>query len=339
MSETTIQGDNPWRDRRIAIVPFPAVGDNTIYLRLAQTLSDAGARVSFYSDLFAPLADMLPWLATQPLSGSSLDELCDTHDLVIADVLTKQLASWTRLVEHPESITNLLATTAKHLPRGFVAPPVPAMIHSCDANTPHRALCPVRDRGASMVEWMDRYAQEVFGQPPPKSPPRLTPPTDWKPDVERNRRVLIFPTTPNPSKNYSLKGFARLASRLESAGWRVDVVCMPNEIPQVAATLGVARTLSFPSLRELILHIMQSHAVISNDSGGGHLGSMLGLSTYTITKKSADFVWRPGFNRDNQVVGPVMTFKWFGGRVWRPFIPLDRIVSALGKPGAQRQSN
>lgn len=339
MSETTIQGDNPWRDRRIAIVPFPAVGDNTIYLRLAQTLSDAGARVSFYSDLFAPLADMLPWLATQPLSGSSLDELCDTHDLVIADVLTKQLASWTRLVEHPESITNLLATTAKHLPRGFVAPPVPAMIHSCDANTPHRALCPVRDRGASMVEWMDRYAQEVFGQPPPKSPPRLTPPTDWKPDVERNRRVLIFPTTPNPSKNYSLKGFARLASRLESAGWRVDVVCMPNEIPQVAATLGVARTLSFPSLRELILHIMQSHAVISNDSGGGHLGSMLGLATYTITKKSADFVWRPGFNRDNQVVGPVMTFKWFGGRVWRPFIPLDRIVSALGKPGAQRQSN
>jgi len=339
MSETTIQGDNPWRDRRIAIIPFPAVGDNTIYLRLAQTLSDAGARVSFYSDLFAPLADMLPWLATQPLSGSSLDELCDTHDLVIADVLTKQLASWTRLVEHPESITNLLATTAKHLPRGFVAPPVPAMIHSCDANTPHRALCPVRDRGASMVEWMDRYAQEVFGQPPPKSPPRLTPPTDWKPDVERNRRVLIFPTTPNPSKNYSLKGFARLASRLESAGWRVDVVCMPNEIPQVAATLGVARTLSFPSLRELILHIMQSHAVISNDSGGGHLGSMLGLPTYTITKKSADFVWRPGFNRDNQVVGPVMTFKWFGGRVWRPFIPLDRIVSALGKPGAQRQSN
>lgn len=339
MSETTIQGNNPWRDRRIAIVPFPAVGDNTIYLRLAQTLSDAGARVSFYSDLFAPLADMLPWLATQPLSGSSLDELCDTHDLVIADVLTKQLASWTRLVEHPESITNLLATTAKHLPRGFVAPPVPAMIHSCDANTPHRALCPVRDRGASMVEWMDRYAQEVFGQPPPKSPPRLTPPTDWKPDVERNRRVLIFPTTPNPSKNYSLKGFARLASRLESAGWRVDVVCMPNEIPQVAATLGVARTLSFPSLRELILHIMQSHAVISNDSGGGHLGSMLGLATYTITKKSADFVWRPGFNRDNQVVGPVMTFKWFGGRVWRPFIPLDRIVSALGKPGAQRQSN
>lgn len=339
MSETTIQGDNPWRDRRIAIVPFPAVGDNTIYLRLAQTLTDAGARVSFHSDLFAPLADMLPWLATQPLSGSSLDELCDTHDLVIADVLTKQLASWTRLVEHPESITNLLATTAKHLPRGFVAPPVPAMIHSCDANTPHRALCPVRDRGASMVEWMDRYAQEVFGQPPPKSPPRLTPPTDWKPDVERNRRVLIFPTTPNPSKNYSLKGFARLASRLESAGWRVDVVCMPNEIPQVAATLGVARTLSFPSLRELILHIMQSHAVISNDSGGGHLGSMLGLATYTITKKSADFVWRPGFNRDNQVVGPVMTFKWFGGRVWRPFIPLDRIVSALGKPGAQRQSN
>lgn len=330
MSETTIQGDNPWRDRRIAIVPFPAVGDNTIYLRLAQTLSDAGARVSFYSDLFAPLADMLPWLATQPLSGSSLDELCDTHDLVIADVLTKQLASWTRLVEHPESITNLLATTAKHLPANFVAPPAPSLFSWHGSAPLHRPICPVRDRGASMVEWMDRYALEIFGLPPPKAPPQLAPPSDWIPDAERNRRVLIFPTTPNPSKNYSLKGFARLASRLESAGWRVDVVCMPNEIPQVAATLGAARTLSFPSLRELILHIMQSHAVISNDSGGGHLGSMLGLRTFTITKKSPDFVWRPGFTPCNEVVGPTMTFKWFSGRIWRPFIPLRRIVSALG---------
>lgn len=339
MSETTIQGDNPWRDRRIAIIPFPAVGDNTIYLRLAQTLSDAGARVSFYSDLFAPLADMLPWLHANTLAGHSLDELCDTHDLVIADVLTRQIATWPRLIEHPSNVTNLLATTAKHLPANFVAPPAPSLISWHGSAPLHRPICPVRDRGASMVEWMDRYALEIFGLPPPKAPPQLAPPSDWIPDAERNRRILIFPTTPNPSKNYSLKGFARLASRLESAGWRVDVVCMPNEIPQVAATLGVARTLSFPSLRELILHIMQSHAVISNDSGGGHLGSMLGLATYTITKKSADFVWRPGFNRDNQVVGPVMTFKWFGGRVWRPFIPLDRIVSALGKPGAQRQSN
>ena len=339
MSETTIQGDKPWRDRRIAIIPFPAVGDNTIYLRLAQTLSDAGARVSFYSDLFAPLADMLPWLAASPLTGRAIDELCDTHDLVIADVLTRQIATWPRLIEHPSSVTNLLATTAKHLPANFVAPPAPSLF-SWHASAPlHRPICPVRDRGASMVEWMDRYALEIFGLPPPKAPPQLAPPSDWIPDAERNRRVLIFPTTPNPSKNYSLKGFAKLASRLESADWRVDVVCMPNEIPQVAATLGAARTRSFPSLRELILHIMQSHAVISNDSGGGHLGSMLGLATYTITKKSADFVWRPGFNRDNQVVGPVMTFKWFGGRVWRPFIPLDRIVSALGKPGAQRQSN
>lgn len=336
MSTITSQSDGPLRDRNVAIIPFPAVGDNTIYLRLAQTLTEAGARVSFHSDLFAPLADMLPWLTVPPLSGISLDELCGTHDLVIADVLTRQVATWPRLIERPESVTNLLATTAKRLPRGFVAPPAPSLTFGQDAKSPHRPICPVRDRGPSMVEWVDRYALEVFGLHSPKAPPRLAPPAGWTPDAERERRVLIFPTTPNPSKNYSLKGFARLASRLESAGWQVDVICMPNEVPQVAATLGSSRTTSFPSLRELILHMMQSRAVISNDSGGGHLGSMLGLATYTITKKSADFVWRPGFNRDNKVIGPAMTFKWFGGRVWRPFIPLDRIVSSLGKPAARQ---
>jgi hypothetical protein len=339
MSAITNQGSSPLRDKNVAIIPFPAVGDNTIYLRLAQTLTDAGAKVSFHSDLFARLADMLPWLAAHPLSGSSLDELCGTHDLVIADVLTKQIATWPRLIERPESVTNLLATTAKHLPRDFVAPPIPSLILGREAVTPHRPICPVRDRGVSMVEWVDRYALEIFGLPSPKTPPRLMPPAGWTPDAKRNRRVLIFPTTPNPSKNYSLKGFARLAFRLESAGWQVDVICMQHEVPQVAAMLGASRTISFPSLRELILHMMQSHAVISNDSGGGHLGSMLGLATYTITKKSADFVWRPGFNQDNQVLGPVMTFKWFSGRIWRPFIPLDRIVSSLGKPGTPRQTD
>jgi ADP-heptose:LPS heptosyltransferase len=189
-----------------------------------------------------------------------------------------------------------------------------------------------------MVEWVDRYGQEIFGLPPSETPLRLTPPADWQPDADRHRRVLVFPTTPNPSKNYSLRGFSRLVARLESAGWLVDVICMTNEVPQVAAVFGASRTKTFPTLRELILQMMQSHAVISNDSGGGHLGSMLGLATYTITKKTADFVWRPGFNDDNQVICPTMTFKWITGRVWRPFIPLGRIVASLGKPVVPRQT-
>lgn len=324
--------------KRIAIIPFPAVGDNTIYLRLAQTLAKAGATVTFCSDMLAPVADMLPWLTSTALSQTELNELCAAHDLVIADVLTKQVATWPRLIESPASLDNLLATTAKHLPNDFVAPSVPSLIQKLPpTNTsPHRAICPQKQRGASMVEWVDRYALETFGLSPSETPPPLTPPKDWKPDADKHRRVLVFPTTPNPSKNFSAKGFARLVRKLEAAGWLADVVCMQNEVPQIAAVFGATRTKTFPTLRELILHMMQSHAVVSNDSGGGHLGSMLGLATYTITKKTADFVWRPGFNRNNKVIGPTMTFKWITGRIWRPFIPLDRIVDTLGKPVATR---
>ncbi len=53
---------NAFRGMDIAILPFPTLGDTTAYLHLAQSLADAGTHVSTYSEILAPVANLLPWL-------------------------------------------------------------------------------------------------------------------------------------------------------------------------------------------------------------------------------------------------------------------------------------
>ena len=299
-----------FRNSNIAILPFPALGDTTIYLRLAQSLADAGARVSMYSEMLLPAADLLPWLTITAPSISDIGSVLANHDLVIADILAPQIArGLTR-----SGPGNLLCVTAKEMPKDFLPPPVPKMLRELQAaggSPVHRAFCPGAKCGISMVAWVDRYATETQRLKIPPNPPPLAIPQDWKPDGDVGRRILLFPTTPNPSKNYPLTGFRRLSALLSRRGWLPEVICMPNELTDMHRVFPPAMVRSFPSLRELILHIMKSYAIISNDSGGGHLGSMLGRKTFTITKKSSDFLishnvqppsktvraaaaWRPG---------------------------------------------
>lgn len=330
----TIEPGNAFLGRDVAVIPFPALGDTTIYLRLAQTLATAGARVSLYSDLLAPAADLVPWLTVRPISQREVGQLVAEHELVIADILARPVAHWLTTTGAGHVPDNLLAVTAKNLPAGFAPPPVPRVLSQplagIDPASMYRAFCPGARRGPSMVDWVDRYAVETLRLRPAAEPPPVVMPAGWQADQDAPRRVLLFPTTPNPSKNYPLKGFARLAAMLAAQGWRPEVACMPHELEEMRQAFPATMARTFPCLRDLILHLRQSHAVVSNDSGGGHLGSMLGLRTFTITKKSPDFIWRPGFTQNNLVIGPTMTFKWFSGRIWRPFIPLRSIVSALG---------
>lgn len=163
-----------------------------------------------------------------------------------------------------------------------------------------------------------------------KNPPPVVMPAGRQADSDAPRRILLRPTTLDPSKNYPLKSFAKLAAMLAAQGWLPEVVCVPHELDEMRQAFPAAMARTYPNLRELILHLGQNRAVVSNDFGSGHLGSMLGHRTFTITKKSPDFTWRPAFPRGNQLIGPTMTFKWASGRIWRPFIPLRSIGSALG---------
>ena len=318
-----------WRDMTVALIPFPALGDTTVYLRLAQTLFNAGSSVTVFSDALFPAADLFDWITVHPLTPFRLDQIASSYDLVFGDIQAKEILDYNGTTGKLAQLPNFVAVTAKTFPKLPQPLPRPEWTFGPHKSSPHQAFCPGQQYGSTMVEWVDHYARETLGLLAAQTPPPVRIPNDWTPDQDSRKRVLIFPTTPNPTKNYSVEGFKRLSTLLERKGWKVEIVCMPHEADELASVFGQQKIQTFQSLRSLILHILQSKAVISNDSGGGHLASMLGLPTFTITKKKSTFVWRPGFNEKGHVISPIVTFKWISGRVWRPFIPLQRIVRAL----------
>ena len=329
-TETTMNTE--WKARNVAVIPFPALGDNTIYLRLAQNLVGEGCFVTFYSDMLWPAADLFPWLSIEPLSEHAIQDILKRHDLVIGDVLAKSIASIGLAPDQIGRFDNFVAVTAKRFPTGFQQLATPNWLRYSPGVLLHRSFCPGVQSGPTMVDWVDQYGRESLGIAPGKAPPAVQIPANWRSDELADTRIVIFPTTPNPKKNYSPRGFSQLAERLERAGWSVDIVCLPREQDQMTNAFNPRPVKSFLSLRELIRHLLQTKAVISNDSGGGHLASMLGLSTFTITKKKQDFVWRPGFNSHNRVISPLLTLKLPGNKIWRPFIPLRQITRELGSP-------
>ncbi len=305
----------------VAIWPLPALGDLTIYLRLGWLFHRAGANVTFYSNVLYSAREYFNWSAVHPEGDDTLAAMAKRFDLLIVYRRQDKNTTWGSVV--PENVAFVAAKQISHDPglngqgvtvKGRVFPGA------------SRAFCLDPCVAGTMVDWVDRYARDVFGLELDTVDGFLTP----RQHAVSADLVLIFPTTPEPKKNYWLPGFRLLARMLQRRGWQVEFVCTPAERSAIAASFPGHTVRSFPDIKALMDHIARATTVISNDSGGGHLGSMMGLMTYTITRRKKEFVWRPGFNKSNTVIYPWFRFKWLGKYVWRPFVPVWQIANQMG---------
>ena len=114
------------------------------------------------------------------------------------------------------------------------------------------------------------------------------------PDVSPRKyphRVVIHPTSSRPGKNWPRPKFLRLAKCLQKKGLEPVFVVSPQEREQwPEAPL-------FPTLDAMARFVAESGTMIGNDSGIGHLASLLGLPTLSLFKneRTAHF-WRPSFS-------------------------------------------
>jgi hypothetical protein len=313
-----------WHGKRVAIAPCPALGDVTIYLRLAWLFHLAGAEVRFLSSLLKPAEMYFSWLKVESSERVDLLHLCANTDLVICYI--NWLTCNPDLLDRVVKQRNICFVTAKKLPAPLQLDGRDVVVGSDVFRGASRALCQDSHAGLTMVTWVDAYASSVFGLQS-DLPVAVDLP---KRCSDSRRRVAIFPTTPHEKKNYAPRGFRWLAQRLQRQGWLVEIVGMPHEGEILHKRFQGFSIRTFPNVRELMDFLVTCSAVISNDSGGGHLGSLLGLQSFTVTRKHADFVWRPGFNAGNEVLAPVISFKLLGRYIWRPFIPIWRISKRLG---------
>lgn len=310
--------------KRIAIVPFPALGDVTICLRLAQNLTNSGYEVTLFANFITSATLNFPWLTLGSLPNDP-DILMSTYDLILLDVLSPWVKK--HLVDLEVSKNILLFTSknySKKLPTKTFSNK--DIISQSSGNFNNRPLCLDKHSTKNMIDWVDEYGLEVLGVKADSSLPAVT----FHQPKQFKNLVVIFPTTPNPKKNFSIKGFNKLAKQLVSMGFQVEVIVMPHEKELLEDKFGTINVKTFQEIAHLIEYLRSTKVVISNDSGGGHLAAMLGIPTITITRKDKNFVWRPGYNLGN-VVSPIITLKFGGEHIWRSFISIKKIESITKK--------
>lgn len=310
-----------WANTRIRILPIEALGDLTIYLQLAWRFHEQGAEVELFSNVLKAAESHFPWLRVRSFNGEDVQTLARSCDLLLANYERSAIhAAWT---EQHRALSNVALVSAKRVPSGVGA--LQVRVGGVAFSGASRAFCTDSRAGLTLVDWVNSYVETVFGFPPSD--------TTLPVEVERARgssKILIFPTTPEERKNYWLRGFCWLADRLARRGWQVDFVCPPNEQEDLQSRLAGRRVVSCPDIGSLLRLVAEADVVISNDSGGGHLASLLGVRTFTITRRGEEFVWRPGFSPTNVVLKPLFRVKLFGKYLWRPWVPVWRIPNLVG---------
>jgi hypothetical protein len=337
--------NSSFKDLSVAVIPYPALGDVTIGLRLAWIFSYAGAQVSFYSSLIWPAREYFPWLNILPDENMNLLKLSTQYDLIVSHAIW--LSQSNESTDCPQ-LNNIAFLKSKNSKSGFELSHRNTFVRGRPYPGANRPICLDSKAGLSMVQWINQYAHETFALDCPEPMPVIAirksssqnrhPGEDRKyPDVQ-STKLAIFPASALPKKDYPLRAWLWLANRLTKNGWTVDFVCLPKEqaaIQKVCANFGVH---SFPDIKELMDYLSDCAAVISNDSGGGHLASLMGKKTFTITRRKGSFSWRPGFNEFNYVLAPLVGLKLFGCYIWRPFIPIWRIPARLGEAPVKPQT-
>lgn len=309
-------------NKKIAIVPFPALGDITICLRLAQNLTTSGYTVTLYANLITSANCYFPWLKLESLPTVP-DVIISEYDVILLDTMSPWVKEY---LNHFEVSENILLFTAKNYSRDLPAKTfsIASVTSQTAGNFKNRAFCLDKNSAKNMIDWVDDYGRDVLGVEPESSPPFVA----FQHSRPIENLVVIFPTTPNPKKNFTIKGFNKLARRLIEMKLRVEIVVMPHEKEKLQAEFENISVKSFLELAQLIEYLRTAKIVVSNDSGGGHLAAMLGIPTITITRKNKLFEWRPGYGLGN-VVAPIVTFKLGGEHIWRPFISIKKIENII----------
>lgn len=154
---------------------------------------------------------------------------------------------------------------------------------------------------------------------------------------KHQNRVIIHPTSTTPQRTWNAEKFINVARDLEKKGFCPVFSVSPLERERWLSLLQNRFPLpEFPTVSELAAYLYESHFLIGNESGTGHLASNLGIPTLIAAgcpKQMA--LWRPGFLLGQVVTPPpyIPNFKLLRLREkkWQTFISTRRILKTFHK--------
>lgn len=321
----------------VAIIPWGRLGDGVIFLILADNLRRAGYQVTYYSDTIYQMRQWLPQLTIFPAPGpEQRDAIIDRHDVVINDVCSPMQAGLSEAQCQDLARRTVSISTISALPEHWQSTELPVSAQDLLQRQPelHKLLNSsgvVRTSAhgdRTMVDYAVEYCQHRCGLSAASARVELAPPQGLV-KQRHKRRIAIFPTT-DAKKEYSPQRFIKVAEALSRHTCEPHFIVLPGQLEHWKKLAAGWPVHSFNAIDELASFIYESGIVLSNDSGGGHLASMLGLPTVTLYRKQDDFEYRPGWGQ-GVVVRPLITPKLLGKRVWMPFLSPSRVTrSCLG---------
>ena len=326
---------------RIALVSFNSLGDSLIYYMLAENLRQHGYDMTLYGDIAYQLRAWMPQLKVMPYPDfDDLDrELSQYHHVIISppNVLRKRLQG--EYLEHVKKQWQLLCQKAPatwscdHLKHSLQRQ-LPDVIFSqiaplldCGPSIRFRKF---KD-GSSLVDVAVTFMHEKLKLAQATGDVRVFPPSHL---VYRkySKRIVMSPDSAWPEKkDWTPLSFIKTARLLQQLGYQPVFTVAPASYQKWDAILkGEFEHAKFTDLNELASFVYESGALIGNDSGGGHLASILRIPVVTIyRKRNRQFCWRPAWGSGSVVI-PRFILPWFnGGGIWRPFIRPEDVLVAL----------
>lgn len=323
---------------KIALVPLQGLGDGVISLILANNLNNNHYSVTLFHGFMHDLNDWFDFIIKDYPPHEQLEAILDSYDMVLMDMcipytLSKSASEQELLSkkyifyavgcmqdefihDHSQRLIARLGENArpliKHIAKGC------------------RTI--KYDNNDSMVDNMTHYCQrtlqleQVSNESGIKIPELLQ-------LGKFNKRVVIAPTSSLEKKNWGEKKFILLARLLKQQGYHPVFAVSVGEWPQWHQIIKEEFDLpKFNSIEIFARYLYESLGFIGNDSGGGHVASLVGIPVLTIvtSPRKLNFKWRPGWG-SNAVVAPRFTFKIMGRRYWRPFLSVQKVINLFQK--------
>lgn len=141
-------------------------------------------------------------------------------------------------------------------------------------------------------------------------------PPDHLQHRKHSKRVVIHSTSGDPSRNWPLVKFKKVAHWLVTQG--LEPVFLPK----------------LPSTHELLSYIYESGFFLGNDSGPGHVASCLQIPNLIIGREEEHMRhWRPGWKQSEIVVPPRWVPNFKGLRLretyWKRLITHGNVIKLL----------
>lgn len=318
---------------KIAYIASNGLGDGVIQSLIAQNISKLGHEVTYYHDLIGQLAPIFTKLEVALASSLTTTSMAD-FDWLLIDKGYKGLEAIQRnLALSKKAVIFSMSKTKPHKKQ------INSVLFNAPVTGENKFLhkfngaC-IRSNKHWSKESVASQSINIFrGEASPSVPDArlsLSIPEEWY-QKKAGQRVLIHPKSSSESKNWPANNYIQLAELIREFGLDPVFTMAPSELDAWSREKGAEnfKCEVFDSIYDLAKFYFRSSLFIGNDSGNGHLASLLDLPTITVYHKAkGHFPWRPSWG-ENTIIKPSFLYGLIGSGLWKKSITTKQVYQSV----------